>query len=72
MDIITALVDHHGVLRQLYQKSENDPAVFEEFTRHLVVHHTMEEKYCSVPSGENIITFSGIIYWLPRFIRMIY
>jgi hemerythrin-like domain-containing protein len=45
MDIITALVDHHGVLRQLYQKSENNPAVFEEFTRHLVVHHTMEEKY---------------------------
>ena len=45
MDIITALIDHHGVLRQLYQKSENDAAVFEEFTRHLVVHHTMEEKY---------------------------
>lgn len=45
MDIITALVDHHGVLRQLYQKSENDPTVFEEFSRHLVVHHTMEEKY---------------------------
>ena len=30
MDIIAALVDHHGILRQLYQKSENDPAVFEE------------------------------------------
>jgi hypothetical protein len=45
MDIITALVDHHATLRQLYQKSEGDPAVFEEFTRHLVVHHTMEEKY---------------------------
>ncbi len=45
MDIISALVDHHGTLRQLYQKSESDPAVFEEFTRHLVVHHTMEEKY---------------------------
>lgn len=45
MDIIAALVEHHGVLRQLYQKSENDPAVFEEFTRHLVIHHTMEEKY---------------------------
>lgn len=45
MDIITALIDHHGTLRQLYQQSESDPAVFEEFTRHLVVHHTMEEKY---------------------------
>jgi hemerythrin-like domain-containing protein len=45
MSIITALVDHHGVLRQLYEKSETDPTLFEEFTRHLVVHHTMEEKY---------------------------
>lgn len=45
MNIITALVDHHGVLRQLYQQSETDPTAFEEFARHLVVHHTMEEKY---------------------------
>jgi hypothetical protein len=45
MDIITALVDHHQTLRQLYQASEEDPAQFAEFTRHLVVHHTMEEKY---------------------------
>jgi hemerythrin-like domain-containing protein len=45
MSIITALVDHHGVLRQLYQKAESDPTVFDEFTRHLIVHHTMEEKY---------------------------
>ena len=45
MSIISALVDHHGVLRQLYRKSETDPSLFEEFTRHLVVHHTMEEKY---------------------------
>ena len=45
MNIVDALVDHHQVLRQLYQQSENDPAVFEEFTRHLIVHHTMEEKY---------------------------
>jgi hemerythrin-like domain-containing protein len=45
MNIITALVEHHKVLRQLYQQSENDPAVFEEFVRNLIVHHTMEEKY---------------------------
>lgn len=45
MNIVDALVDHHQVLRQLYQQSENNPEVFEEFTRHLVVHHTMEEKY---------------------------
>lgn len=45
MDIVDALTAHHGVLRQLYQKAESDPAVFEEFTRHLIVHHTMEEKY---------------------------
>ena len=45
MDIITALVDHHQTLRQLYEASENDPAQFDEFSRHLVVHHTMEEKY---------------------------
>ena len=45
MSIIDDLVSHHGVLRQLFKKSMNDPQVFEEFTRHLVVHHTLEEKY---------------------------
>lgn len=45
MSIIDNLVSHHGVLRQLFQKSMNDPQVFGEFTRHLVVHHTLEEKY---------------------------
>ena len=45
MDIVTALVDHHQTLRQLYQESENDPERFEAFVRHLIVHHTMEEKY---------------------------
>lgn len=45
MDIINALVDHHGELRQLYQESETDAERFPEFVRHLVVHHTMEEKY---------------------------
>lgn len=45
MDIITALVDHHQELRRLYQESESNPERFAEFVRHLVVHHTMEEKY---------------------------
>ena len=45
MDIVDALVEHHGVLRDLAQKAEEDPAAFDEFNRHLVVHHTMEEKY---------------------------
>ncbi|MGD9333180.1 MAG: hemerythrin domain-containing protein [Desulfobacterales bacterium] len=45
MDIINALVSHHQELRQLYRESEDDPARFPEFVRHLVVHHTMEEKY---------------------------
>ena len=45
MNIVDALVNHHNVLRDLYQQSENDPAIFEQYTRHLVVHHTMEEKY---------------------------
>jgi hypothetical protein len=45
MDIITPLVDHHRTLRQRYQASEKDPSQFAEFTRHLVVHPTMEEKY---------------------------
>ena len=43
--ITNELVAHHATLRQLYAQSENDPSVFEEFTRHLIVHHTMEEKY---------------------------
>jgi len=41
MNIVDAIVDHHQVLRQLYRQSENDPGIFEQFTRHLVVHHTM-------------------------------
>lgn len=45
MDIINALVDHHRELRQLYRESEDNPNRFPEFVRHLVVHHTMEEKY---------------------------
>ncbi|MDJ0781066.1 MAG: hemerythrin domain-containing protein [Desulfosarcinaceae bacterium] len=45
MDIITALVDHHQELRRLYQQSEADPQGFATFVRHLIVHHTMEEKY---------------------------
>jgi hemerythrin-like domain-containing protein len=45
MSVIDALVAHHAILRQLYQQSETNPDVFDEFIRHLVVHHTMEEKY---------------------------
>jgi hypothetical protein len=43
--ITNELVAHHMTLRQLYAQSEKDPNMFEEFTRHLIVHHTMEEKY---------------------------
>jgi hypothetical protein len=45
MSITNELVAHHTTLRQLYAQSENDPQKFGEFTRHLIVHHTMEEKY---------------------------
>lgn len=45
MDIIDANVTHHKVLRQLYIKSENDLTLFDELFRHLVIHHTTEEKY---------------------------
>jgi hypothetical protein len=45
MSITNELVAHHATLRQLYAQSENDPQAFDEFTRHLIVHHTMEEKY---------------------------
>jgi hypothetical protein len=45
MNIVDALVAHHTTLRQLYQQSESNPEIFEDFIRHLIVHHTMEEKY---------------------------
>jgi hypothetical protein len=45
MSIVNELTAHHATLRQLYAQAERDPSVFEEFSRHLVVHHTMEEKY---------------------------
>jgi hypothetical protein len=45
MNIIDALVAHHDELRSLYARAEADPAAFDEYTRHLGVHHTMEEKY---------------------------
>ncbi len=45
MNIVDALVNHHDVLRSLYQQSETDSTIFETYIRHLVVHHTMEEKY---------------------------
>ncbi|HBH28694.1 MAG: hemerythrin domain-containing protein [Desulfofustis sp. PB-SRB1] len=45
MTIVEALVAHHDVLRRLYAQAETNPEVFEDFIRHLVIHHTMEEKY---------------------------
>lgn len=45
MNVIDALISHHRELRQLFQESMNDPAVYDEFARHLTIHHTMEEKY---------------------------
>jgi hypothetical protein len=58
MSITNELVAHHTTLRQLYAQSENNPEVFEDFTRHLIVHHTMEEKYFydilkSIPEAEH-------------------
>ena len=45
MNVVEALTAHHTTLRQLYQRAELNPEAFEEFIHHLVVHHTMEEKY---------------------------
>jgi hemerythrin-like domain-containing protein len=45
MNITQALVDHHGVLRQLFEQAKTNIAAADEFIRHLTVHHTMEEKY---------------------------
>ena len=45
MNILDALTAHHGVLRQLYEESKTDLGRFDEFLRHLIVHHTMEERY---------------------------
>ena len=45
MDIIEALTAHHATLRHLLRAAENDPSLFDEAVKHLVVHHTMEEKY---------------------------
>lgn len=45
MSITNELVAHHTILRHLYTQSEDNPDVFDEFTRHLIIHHTMEEKY---------------------------
>ncbi len=58
MSITNELVAHHTTLRQLYAQSENDSKAFDEFTRHLIVHHTMEEKYfydilVTIPEAEH-------------------
>ena len=45
MNVVEALTAHHATLRQLYRQAETNPSKFETFIQHLVVHHTMEEKY---------------------------
>ena len=45
MNVVEALIAHHDTLRQLYQQAESNPDGFDTFVHHLVVHHTMEEKY---------------------------
>jgi hemerythrin-like domain-containing protein len=45
MNVVDALVAHHAVLRELFTQSDADPKAFEEYIRHLDVHHRMEEKY---------------------------
>lgn len=45
MNIVDELVDHHNQLRDLYRQAESDTSMFTHYVQHLVVHHTMEEKY---------------------------
>jgi hypothetical protein len=45
MNVVEALTAHHAILRQLYRQAEVNQDVFNDFIHHLVVHHTMEEKY---------------------------
>ncbi len=45
MNVVEALTAHHATLRQLYRQAETNPSKFDTFIQHLVVHHTMEEKY---------------------------
>lgn len=45
MNVIEALIAHHATLRLLYRQAEASPDGFDTFIHHLVVHHTMEEKY---------------------------
>ena len=45
MNVVEALIAHHATLRQLYRQAEANPRQFDTFIQHLVVHHTMEEKY---------------------------
>jgi hypothetical protein len=45
MNVVEALTAHHATLRQLYRQAETNPSKFETLIQHLVVHHTMEEKY---------------------------
>lgn len=45
MDIITALTNHHQEMRALFANAMNNPAAAEEAIKHLVIHHTNEEKF---------------------------
>ncbi len=45
MDIVDILTEHHRELRRLGQQAMADPSRFDVFLNHLVIHHTMEEKY---------------------------
>lgn len=45
MNVIESLIAHHDTLRRLYRQAETNPDMFDTFVQHLVVHHTMEEKY---------------------------
>jgi hypothetical protein len=45
MDIITALTTHHQEMRNLFAAAMTNPAAAEDAIRHLVIHHTNEEKF---------------------------
>lgn len=58
MNVVEALIAHHTTLRQLYSQAEAHPDEFDTFIHHLIVHHTMEEKYfydllCSFNAAEH-------------------
>ena len=56
MNVVEALIAHHETLRQLYRQAEANPDAFDTFIHHLVVHHTMEEKYFYVEMVAQLLT----------------